>query len=243
MIVSDIITEAFREGNLKPIGSTPTSAEAAEALSRLNRFVRALYGHAFGENLSDWPVPPRRNAPVAANYPLLPGSTDLPSSVYLYPPGNVRIVNSVTAATTIYLPQHPNDGARFGYTDVGATAVLTIDANARLIEGAASIPAPSEVREWVYRADNGNWQRIAALVTSDSSPFPDEFDDLLVCGLSIALSPRFGQKPNEITLLAYQTMRNKLKARYYQPTPQIGGGEDLPNGAQSYSDTYNLLGT
>ncbi len=237
MLVSEVITEAFREGNLKPVGVAATAAEATEALGRFNRIVRTLYGSVLGEKLHDWAVPPQINAPVYANYPLLPGSTDMPSNVWPYPPCNVRLINSVTAATTVYLPQYPNDGARIGYADVGATAVLTIDANGRLIEGATTIAAPSEAREWLYRADEGNWQRVATLISTDSSPFPAEFDDFMVCALSIALAPGFGKSPSEITLLTYRTGRAKMKAHYHQPTAVAGSGE-LPS-STGYADTFN----
>ncbi len=237
MIISEIISEAFREGNLKPVGIAATSGEATEALSRFNRLVRTLYGWALGENLSDWAVPPRRTAPVAAFYPLAPGASDLPDSVWPYPPCNVRLINSVTSATTIYLPQYPNDGARIGYADVGATAVLTIDANGRLIEGATTITAPSEASEWMYRGDLGNWQLVEALVSTDDSPFPAEFDDLMVCALSIALAPGFQKEVSEVTTLTYRTGKAKMKARYHQPTAQVGSGDLSP----SAGDSVNLL--
>jgi hypothetical protein len=74
---SSLIQSAYREGNLIAVGTTPTTAEQAEALLLLNNFVLGIFGYEMGENLQDWPAPaPQRTAPVAANFPQFPVCSD-----------------------------------------------------------------------------------------------------------------------------------------------------------------------
>lgn len=224
---TELITQALRESNVIPIGTAPSTAQLNEALPRLNNYIESLFGTKLGEFFfMDWPVPPRQTSPVNARYPLAPADTKLPRNVWPYLPNNVRIVASPTEATTIYLPRKPNDGARIGLADVGSTADLTIDANGRYIEGVAVLtltPADDAPREWFYRADLGTWQRRAPLALTDESPFPAEFDDLLVTGLAIRLGPRFGKRPPQETAITNQRMERRLKQRYKQLMPKDGG--------------------
>lgn len=240
MIVSEIIREGLREGNLIPIARDPTTAEVAEALGRLNTLVKALYGFELGELLQDWPVPSKqRTAAVSAQFPYAPPERDMPAQVTIYPPANVRIVAKLATDTTIWLPQRPDDGARVGFVDVGSSGFLTLDANGRLIEDATGIPAPDaiidppNVSQWFYRADLGTWQRILPLVLTDLSPFPDEFDDLLITGLCIRLSPRYGNEVRAGTASMYTDVLGKFKARYRQH-PNVLGGNDVASSQQSF---------
>jgi hypothetical protein len=235
----ELVVAAFREGNLKPISEPITDAEKEEALARLNNIITALFGHDLGEHLRDWAVPPpQRTAPVSAQYPLAPYTADLPSGVWPYPPGNTRLLVSITGNATIYLQQKPNDGARLSYVDVGSTATLTVDANGRLIDDALSITlvAADSPKTWFYRGDLGEWQALIPLNLGSSSPFPDEFDDLLICRLAMRLSGRYGNEPRSDTINTYKEMLVKLKARYKQPTAEVGGGANAPTTEQSYAN-------
>jgi hypothetical protein len=239
MFVSEIITAAFREGNLIPVGTDPTAAERAEALGRFNNFVAALFGFELGELLTDWTVPPpQRNAPVAAQYPLAPAAHDLPSDVWPYPPSNTRLLFASANNLMVYLQQNPHDGAQMAYVDVGQLGgVLTLNGNGRLVDGTSTLVLSADPTRLFYRADLADWIVLATLAETDSSPLPAEFDDLLITGLSIRLSPRFGNDPREGTVATYTSMRTKLIARYRQPTAALGNAADTPRTQQSYIDS------
>jgi len=237
---SDIIAQAFREANITPIGREPTTAEQNEALPRLNNFISWLFGSKLGEFVMDWPVPPTRTAPVAARYPLRPQNTALPRDVWPYPPNNVRLVLGNDAAQTVYLPFRPNPGARLAVADAGATAAVTIDANGRRIEGAAtvSVEAADAPREWFYREDLGSWQRVSALALTDDSPLPAEFDDLLITALAKRLAPRFGQEVLRSTQEVYADTLRKIDRRYAQYMPVDGGFDPVLMSKQAHDQEW-----
>lgn len=215
----EIIDQAFREGQLIPVGASPTSDERTEGLGRLNSFIKSLFGFELGELTAEWQVPPRSTAPVSARYPLEPVDEKLPSDVWPYPPPNVTLSTKISSATTVYLDQNPRDGARVRLADAGSSANLTIDANGRTIEAAATItvtPASDAPREWFYRKDKSDWVRLATLALNDAVPFPEMFDDLLITGLAIRLAPRNGQPVHNATLARYRDMQRKFKAHYKQ---------------------------
>lgn len=239
---NELIQQAHREGNLIPVGTQPTTAQINEALGRLNNIITSLFGNEIGEPLFEWPVlPPQQTSPINARWPLAPGlsidQTRL-ESAWPYPPCNVRLMASNTVEKTIWLQYMPNDGARVAYRAVSATADLVVQGNGRRVEGASSvIVEPTDnagERLWFYRADLGDWIRIQALGLTDQSPLPDEFDDFLICALSIRLSSRFGNEPRQGTLLTFKDQLAKLKARYRQPTAVLGGSWQAPNTIQAY---------
>jgi hypothetical protein len=47
-LVSEIITDAFRQSNLVAVGTTPTTEETTEALRYLNRIVKSVFGNEAG---------------------------------------------------------------------------------------------------------------------------------------------------------------------------------------------------
>ena len=144
--VNTLVTYAYRESNLIAVGGSPTSAESTEGLAVLNAYLVSMFGNELGEQLYEWPVPqPQRTASVAADFPLFPAAMDLPSSIYLYPPANSRIMSALTTATTVYFPEAPSDGARMGYVNINATAALTLDGNGKLINGATTNKAGSTI--------------------------------------------------------------------------------------------------
>lgn len=239
---AQLVARAHREGNLIPVGTEPTNAQMAEGLEVLNDLILGILGFELGELLGDWAVPPpQRTAPVPARYPLGPAANDLPSGVWPYPPANVRLVSSIAAATTVYLPNAPNDGARIGYVDVGAIGTLTLNGNGRMIDGALTITVPpnSTFQSWLYRADRAEWISILDLEETDNSPLPPEFDRLLICATAIGLAPRFGLEPRTSTVTTYKTMLTKLKARYRQPTAVLNGSADSPSSMQSFGGVYD----
>jgi len=242
----DIIKQALREGNLIPVGTSPTTAQLTEGLQRFNVFVKALFGNLIGEPLMEWPVlPPQQTAPVNARWPLFPGVPEQQARLadaWPYPPGNVRLMASNTTEQTVYLPYPPNDGARVEYVVVGATANLILSGNGRLIEG-----QPTQTLEYdaasqsmfFYRSDLGRWTMIGTYALSTASPLPDEFDDFLVCGLCIRLSSTYGNDPRQGTVLTYKDQLRWLQARYRQPTPALGGSEATPPSWQAFPQGSN----
>lgn len=220
-----IIQRAFRQDNIIAAGKTPTSAEQTEALEALGAFLSQLIGFEMGEIVQDWQVPVVYTAPYAEENPRDPYGFDSVPSTNIQPPINSRIVARIGAATTVYLPQYPNDGSRIAVVDSASTNNnLTLDANGRKIEGAASLlidlsaDAPAE---WMYRADLANWVRLpdfAALSLSDDMPFPSKYDQMIVCGLSMWLAPRYGIGPSDITGQMYRSLVTKFRAQYKQPT-------------------------
>lgn len=247
----DIVTAALREGNLLAAGTTPQTVELTEGLSRLNALIRSFFGNEIGEHLSDWPVPQTlRTAPVAANYPQLPLPTeslvdvlpvpsvsDVGADVFPFPPENSRLVVGITAPTTVWLAEAPNDGARMAFVAAPAMVdTLTVDGNGRLIESASEITLQkSDVsRAWFYRADLAGWVKLTDLALTDLSPLPEDLEDLLVCALNVRLAPRYGQDPRAGTVSQLKYMMKLAKTRYKQRGVTLFGGQNIPESLQSY---------
>lgn len=235
-----LITSAFREGNLIPIGATPTANELAEALPRLNRYVRGVFGYEMGENLSDWPVPaPSRTAPVALNFPQGPLANDLSLNITPYPPKNSRLVWAGVSDMTVYFPEQPDDGSRMGLvgsTKADATKVLTLSGNGRRIEAVAALaqPTPVVAREWLYRADLGDWSLVADMLVDGECPFPVEHDDLWICLLAIRLAPRYSKPITAETQAIAAAAMKRLKAQYRQSAVTTYGSQHTPRSLQSH---------
>lgn len=224
--VSEIVVQAFREGNYTAVGEETTAEEMQEAIPRLRNYISALLGIEVGEPLRDFYVPHAWDPAAPLRYPLTPTGTGATSAEpWAYPHANARLLVKVDAVRTLYFPAYPHDGARMAYVDVGSTAAVTLNGNGRLIEGQASIsgdPAAGEIpadldgRTWLYRADLGNWILLGILVAIDEVPLPVEFDDLLVTGLCMRLAPRFGQQPDATIVARNQDMVSRLAKRYKQ---------------------------
>lgn len=240
----DLIQEGFREGNLIPVGTTPTTAEQTEALGVLNRYLDGLYGFVIGENLFDWAVPQdQRTGTVAANYPQYPGSrgSRYPFN-FAYPPSNVRLIWD-GSARTVYFPDSPDDGARIEMVKASGAAatgsgVLTLDGNGRTIEGANTYTTDGSVtrRRWLYRADLADWVALQTLQLTDECPFPPAFDDYWTTGLAIRLAARYGKRPAAETVGTYRRMWATIRAQYQQHTPGVFGGSQLINSDQPYGE-------
>lgn len=249
MLASEAVTRAYREAAITPIGATLSADQLTEGLARLNGFLFSLIGGDAGEELADVQVPQNQRAtaesanPINNAYPAnvdnfhqpyTPGFSAEPAVYNLAP--NSRIVWRGTTATTVYLPEFPSDGARVAFTDSGSTASLTINGNGRKIEGAATkvIASASASAQWFYRGDLSNWIVLAPLISTDASPLPFEFDDLLVSGTAMRLTALDELKISEGTMMIYNRLMKRIKSRYKQATVTTGGGENLVNSNQSY---------
>lgn len=246
--VADIVTLAYREGNIIPVGTTPSAAEQVEGIGSFNRYLNSVYGFILGENLSDWQVPynQRTGEGVDALPPFLPsGGTPLIVLNNQYPAANRRIVWD-GSGQTVYFPQRPDDGARMSFvksSGVGAAnvGVLTLDGNGRTIEGAATYTSNGvsvKSRAWLYRADTADWHALVSLAAGDEVPFPPEFDDLWITATAIRLAPRFGKTVSAETLSTNKRMAVTLKSHYTQYVVQDSGGDEIMSSYQSYNNTW-----
>lgn len=206
-LVSDIINRAYRETNVISIGASPTATETSEALSLLNSLILSTVGNEVADGLND----------------IIVGGT-YDQSTYLSPslPDNKRMVLNLSSATTVKLDPYPFEGQRAALVDVSgnlSTNNLTIDPNGRKIEDALTLTLNTDGidRQWLYRADTGNWVRITSLTTSDEMPLPIEFDDYFSIMLAIRLNPRHGAEINQETVSALKRMRSQINGRYRNP--------------------------
>lgn len=220
-LISQIIVDAYREGNLTSISGALTSAEQTEGLRLLNRFISSLFGNDLGDPLTDYPVG-RGTGIDTPNY----------NTVYLdelpgfYVPKNTRMQCNLTQATTLDIDPNPSDGARLAVVDNAGnfnTYNLILKGNGRKIESSTSVTlnAASTQREWFYRADTGTWNKLASLVAGDNSPFPEAFDDLLSIGLAMRLMPRNGPPLRAESMAVFKDLSQKFKARYTQKSEQV----------------------
>lgn len=240
-ILTDIIQQAFRDANLIPIGTSPTAAETAEGLKRLQVLIRSVLGNEAGENLTAIMV---GNTNVVSPQ----GSYDNSQEWTLRPlPLNVRAMCNLTGAQTLYANPNPQDGSRFSVQDAAsnfATFNLTIVGNGRLLEGSTAnivLSTDDIMREWFYRADLGDWKRVTSLVAADEMPYPEEFDDLFIVMLAMRLNPRNSQALSQESAAMMERSREQFRARYSQiiNTPSDLGVLNL--GQQFYGGRrYNI---
>lgn len=210
-LVSSIIQDAYREGNLIPLAGTPSAEQLTEGLRRLNALISALMGFEVGDALFDWPVGTEN----------LEASTTWNSDQWERVVAQARIIANLQQPTTLYLPPDPDDGARIAVIDprnLLATYPYTLNANSRVIEGATSVTLSTAglVREWLYRADLGQWVVFSTVADSDDMPFPVAFDDFFITKLAMRLNPRYGRSIDEQTAVILSNQENKLRARYHQ---------------------------
>lgn len=204
---SEIITAAYRESNLVAISGSPTTAETTEALARLNSLIPGVLGSEVGEELSDLTIG---------------GEFDQSAFVSDHIPANVRLQLNLTAARTLYLDQRPYDGQRVAVTDAGYTLDtynLTLNGHGRRIEATATVVLSTEglSRQWMYRADTGNWVRLTGLLAADEMPFPVEFDDYFIIELALRLNPRHSVEIAPASMMRHQNQASQIQARYRKP--------------------------
>lgn len=203
-LASDIIQRAYRESNLIALGATPSTNQASEGLTRLNGVLLSTVGGEVSDDLVD--------LNIGGNY----SETEVTDQ---WVPDNARLMFKLTAAKTFYLDPFPQNGQRLGVVDVDGnlgTYNVTLNGNGRNIEGASTLTlnTNSLQRQWLYRADTGNWVRISSLLAGDTMPFPEEFDDFFVIMLSLRINPMYAQEMTAETIKYINRIRNMLRARY-----------------------------
>lgn len=218
-LVSEIITDAYREGNLIPVTQTPTAVEQTEALRLFNRYVKSVYGNEAGDNLQSLAVG-INNVQTSRSIPVYNFSS--PNFV----PLNARLICNLQSPTTVNLHPDPQDGCRLCVIDSSsnfATYPLTIVGNGLKIDGATSVTLNTNGlnKEWFYRADLGSWTTVTGLTLTDTFPFPAEFEDMFTIGLAMRINPRNGVEMDQQTLLNYRRQQSLFKARYRQDIEQM----------------------
>lgn len=216
-LISSIITDAYREANIIPLGRAPNANQVTEALRLYNAVLGSIYGDDAGEGLADWPLGTYGNN--------LPGF-QLPYDNYalVRPPLNRRLIATATTALTLYLSPCPQDGSRMGIADpFGRLAAfpVTLDASGRTIEGNPTILLNTNglFQEWFYRADLGQWVKLTNRLDTDQNPFPADFDDFFITTLALRLNPRNGREMDEQSVAVYKSARKQFVARYLQSAP------------------------
>jgi len=214
--VTSIIADALRESNIIPIGESPEADTQLEALRHLNSVIYSLFGFEIGEGLT--PINYGGNG-LTNEYGIALDDSALIDGSFV--PSNTSLVLNLEAAKTVYLPPRPYAGARVGIVDASSnlnTYNLTINGNGRKIESATSVTLTTSglTREWFYRDDLAAWVRLTDLDNNADSPFPREFDDLLITMLAMRLNPRYGVETLPETVERMRYTRKRFSARYKQ---------------------------
>lgn len=241
-LVSSIITDAYRESNMLPLGKDPSANQSTEALRLYNALLAAIYGGAAGERLEDWPLGTFDRDPNGHDY-LLPYTDER----LHHPRINHRLIAVNAAAVTVWLTTRPQDGSRMGIVDPFgrlSTVPITLDGNGRPIEGAASIVlnVDGTSREWIYRSDLGAWLKISSLIAADENPFPAAFDMMFVILLAMRLNPRYGRTLDEQSVAILKQNKREFVARYLQSQPlEIDDGISWPFMSRQGYDTQRAF--
>lgn len=210
---ADIITQAYRETNLIPIGDTTSADQMEEGLFLLQNVVSSVLGNEAGQ--------PLRDQSLGFNNVGVPDYTVLETMQPYYTTANTRFVLNLNAAVTINLPPTPEDGARFGVLDASnnlSTYNATIKGNGRLIDGNPTLVLNTNgvAYEWFYRADLGEWVKVLPITQTGTFPFPPQFNDLFIGMLALRLNPRAGAETQDETQRVIARSLRQFKAKYYQ---------------------------
>jgi hypothetical protein len=216
-LISSIITDAYREGNIFSLRKVPDAFQVAEALRLFQQNINSIYGGDAGEALADWPLGTFNVDEPGIVDPRTPDLIQRPTI-------NQRLIAVNADAITVYLTPYPQDGARMAIADPFgrlSSAPVTLDANGRTIEGNSTLllNIDGTFQEWFYRADKSDWVRLTALASTDENPFPDTFDIFFICGLAMRLNPRYGRTMDPQTATAFKANRQQFIARYLQAMP------------------------
>lgn len=215
-LVSQIITDAFRQSNILALGATPNTLQQDEALRYLNRIVKSVFGNEAGDPLTAFPIG-RQNISRPSGYPWW---DNVPDNDW-FVPKNIRVMLNVDMSVNLYLHPDPDDGSRFAAIDAAgnlATYPVTVYGNGRTIESGLSVLLNTNGfdAEWFYRADLGNWMKYAPLLLVDTFPFPEEFDDYFITMLALRLNPSYGTSLDDQSMVVLTRSRTQLRARYTQ---------------------------
>lgn len=215
-----IIKDAYREGGHLQIGSELDADELDEGFRKIKSLISSLFGNELGGQLVDLSI---------GDYGLTTQEAKdqdyLPYIDASYIPEDARLVCNLTSAETLYLPPNPVDGTRVAVIDERgsfATTPLTISANGRKIGGSSSVTlsTTSTNKSWFYRADLGDWVEVTDLLVTDESPFPSEFDELLVLLLAFRINPRHETQMSQESYQELMRLRRNFRARYKKLTFQ-----------------------
>lgn len=236
-ITSQIIKDAYRQGNILPIAATPTVPQTAEALRYLNRIVKSVFGNEVGEQLEPFAIG-RNNIDRPSGFPWYDNLPDFDWWV----PKNTRLMLNLQSPVDVRLHPVPNDGSRFAVVDVSQTLSqfpLTVRGNGRRIEGQEEIilDQDGEDKEWFFREDLGDWLLYSPLDTDTTFPFPEEFDEYFISLLAIRLNPAYGIALDNQSNLIFERSSRQLKARYSQHI-RTGSELGLIRGARVSQDRF-----
>ena len=215
-VVSQIITDAYRQSNLLAINTVPTEPQVLEALRYLNRIVKSVFGNEAGDPFTAFPIG-RAHISRPQGYPWYDQTPDNDWFV----PKNTRVMLNLDAGVNLYLHPAPDDGSRFAAIDTSenlSTNNAVVFGNGRLIENQFSITLDVDGtdKEWFYRADIGNWLLYAPLLADIDFPFPEEFDDYFITLLAIRLNPAYGVALDPQSKMVFDRSLRQLRARYTQ---------------------------
>jgi hypothetical protein len=141
----DIITDAMKEIRALSSGETPTSNEADDGLTALQRIMDGLFGFGLGVALSDLDV-------------------DADSDI----DPNIRAI--VTAPVTLTFPDSPLNGDRIQIKNIGGVSITIAPGN-RSVEG--SNPTTDDA-SFVYVAETATWALVSPLTLDTAMPFGDD---------------------------------------------------------------------
>lgn len=207
-VTLDIITQAHRESNLIAITATLTDAQQTEGLKKLSTLVSSVLGYEVGEGYRDWLVGTDQD------------NLSWDSSRWAHPIPNSRLLVTATDDQTIYMPRHPDNGARIQLVDcaVAGARTITLDGSGFLIDGAATFStntAGFDI-EWLWRADIGQWKRLNSLLIDSDMPFPDRYDSFFETMLAMRLNPRYGRTMDPQSAAVLQRASTQMRAAYRQ---------------------------
>lgn len=238
-LVSQILTDAYREAGIIAIDDTLDADKSSEALRLFNRVFKSLFAAELGEPLLS--INYGKSGLNTTYAKEQDASAEIDSA---YVPSNSRLILNLDQAKTVYLNPNPKDGARFGIVDSKgnlASFNLTVNANGRLIESASSVVLNTNSlnRYWFYRADTGNWVKATDFITSDTVPLPEEFDELLTTFLAVRINPRHGAESSAELVEVLKRMRRIFRARYAQHSEQDSelGLQWLPSNKRYWRDS------
>lgn len=216
---AETIRLALRKLRVIGRGANPNSAQQTDALTELNAMLNALVG--FGSSVA-W-----KDIYVDADYEIVP---DYPAQRLICRHSAALIITTPRGTPSRVIP----DGFRFAVVDAtnnAATYNITVDYNATngwLLEGAATdltLSTNNISRAWMFRSELGDFKRVTDLATSDSLPFPTEFDLPIALMLAHRLGGEYGQELSQADFFYMRGAKAKLRNRYCQPPIMYPGAD------------------
>jgi len=210
-LISEIISRAYREQQVSDIAEQPSAAQQAEALPLLQGIIL--------RSMVQYPQTTVRlgGAVKRSKSGVLRQFDDLAQDLPL--PHNIHLHCQLASATSVYMPHDPGDGARLLVSDVAgtfATYPLTLLGNGNTINGGQSLVLNlnGQRHDLFYRRDLAEWRTVTGLLLTDPSPFPEEFDDMLVLALATRLVVRYGRAMDAASLSLFSEMQARFVSRY-----------------------------